>query len=755
MSEPTPLSAARRAELVALLDERTRLLPPSEDAINRAIRRCVRHELRTSRRSPAQSAGSTAAEASPLPPPAAAPPVAPLPVASSPGQHTPPVASEVARADTAADSGPQASINHSASQPGRPAEPALPTGTMLKGYRIEGLLGIGGMGQVYRATQISMNRQVALKVLAVRYGKNARFRDRFRREARAAGRLHHPNLIGVHDVDEADGRLFFSMELVEGASARDSLNQLGKLPEDRAIDIARQCLEGLRYAHERGIVHRDIKPDNLMITTAGQVKIADLGLSRADGLADDGLTTQTGTMMGTPYYMPPEQGRDAHRADHRADLYALGATLYHLVCGRVPFDGETPVAILINSTTQPLTWPEPGPTDAMRRLIEALMQRKPEDRPASAQAGLDLILPMLTPSVPGPGVSSRVQVSGRLRHSSRHPRQPRRRPWVWVVMSLAALALLAVVAVIAAPLVMQGRRFVRLEREVREQAEQQQFAAAAAAIEVERRRRDIEPVRLSALARDFKRQWDAWAMEQAKPRFDLFEQAMTAKRPVDADAALDVIRGQEDWGSPEVELRLQREEQRLTSLRKQLGSHTWFASGLDRARRLPLFGQWWQGLFANRADAVFKDTIGRFTGAGRVSWQQAPPVQRSGLFGVWFSVRWVGGADGAGDEDFWGIEFGDGGPRLLARPGELVLERPGQARQVLMPPTQDGALRFAVLHTVQGWVIESPDLAAPVQLSLPPLRPLVVWSAPGAHAAEVQVGLPPAGALLRAGRGEP
>ncbi len=294
----------------------------------------------------------------------------------------------------------------------------LEPGRQIGGYRIEAMIGAGGMGQVYRATQLSMNRLVALKVLAPRLTRNARFRDRFLREARAAGRLHHPNLIAVHDVNEADGLLYFSMELVEGTSIRDLIGELGTIDEERALDIIRQTLDALRYAHERGIIHRDIKPDNLMLTRTGMVKVADLGLSRSDNPDDDGdeFTTKTGTMMGTPYYMPPEQGRDAHRADHRADIYATGATLYHMVCGKVPFDGETAIAILINASTQPLTWPEPGPTLPVRRLIAALMARKVADRPQSASDALAMLMHLRTGplAVPGPLAAVRpLGTSGR------------------------------------------------------------------------------------------------------------------------------------------------------------------------------------------------------------------------------------------------------------------------------------------------------------------------------------------------------
>ena len=268
---PDP-SATPRAALVSLLAERALVLAPSEELINRALRRCVRHDLRTKGRG--NPRGSASAD----------------PVAVTLLTHRnvevekegEPIDTTIAQAHTQAEDPPQTHPPSSApaavagrdaalkavSQAPSGAENGkqahiLKAGTPLGGYRIETLIGVGGMGQVYRATQVSMSRQVALKVLLSRYAKNPRFRERFLREARAAGRLHHPNLIAVHDVGEADGLLFFSMELVEGTSIKQLIAELGTLTEERALDIARQTLEALRYAHERGIIHRDIKPDNL------------------------------------------------------------------------------------------------------------------------------------------------------------------------------------------------------------------------------------------------------------------------------------------------------------------------------------------------------------------------------------------------------------------------------------------------------------------------------------------------------------
>ena len=274
------------------------------------------------------------------------------------------------------------------------------------------------MGQVYQATQLSMSRQVAFKVLAPQLAGNEAFRSRFMREARNAGRLQHPNLIAVHDVGEADGMLFFSMEMVEGESVGDLLKREGRLTDTRALGIVRQALDALAYAHARGLVHRDIKPDNLMLTSAGRVKVADLGLSRAEENQMDSGTTQSGTMMGTPYYMPPEQGRDARSADGRSDVYALGATLYHMLCGRVPFTGRTPVEVLLNASTNPLSWPDDGPSNVIRAVVAQMMAADPEERyqeAAEASAAIDGLLNGAKPSASAAAMPSLGEVTGPVR----------------------------------------------------------------------------------------------------------------------------------------------------------------------------------------------------------------------------------------------------------------------------------------------------------------------------------------------------
>ncbi len=421
----------------------------------------------------------------------------------------------------------------------------IEAGRVLGGYRIEGLLGVGGMGQVYRANQLSMNRHVALKVLSPRFTENTRFRERFLREARATGRLAHPNLISVHDVGETEGLLYFSMELVDGRTTRELLGDEtnGRLSDERVFAIAEQALEALRYAHAQGVIHRDVKPDNLMVNSEGTVKLADLGLSRCDNEGEEAdFTTKTGTMMGTPFYMPPEQGRDAHRADQRADLYSLGACLFHLSCGHVPFDGETAVAILINSTTQPLTFPEPGPGEPLRRLITALMEKKPADRPASAGEARELL--------------RRLRAGQAVRGAARAASQPspvaspetpvRSRRGRHLLLSLIAILIIAGGA--GAAVMLDPTTAAR--RSARDFAAQHRYAAALAELD---RAHEIHPdsgIRLASLRATILTTWDQWARSQSAAAFTAVQAAIAARDIDAAERELARIGREESWRSP-------------------------------------------------------------------------------------------------------------------------------------------------------------------------------------------------------------
>ena len=253
---------------------------------------------------------------------------------------------------------------------------------MLGDYQLVRKLGQGGMGAVYEAVQTKLDRKVALKVLPQKFTSDSTFLERFQREAKAAAALNHPNIIQVHDIGKAGGIHFFAMELVDGESAQDRLKREGKLALEWALHIVRGAAEALRYAHQHQIIHRDIKPDNIMLTKEGQVKLADLGLAKKVG-GDTVGVTQTGAGMGTPYYMAPEQAEDARSVDHRADIYALGITLLHLLTGKRPFEGESAYNIVFAHVQKPLPTGEqlgtPLPA-AVEAAIRKMAAKDPNER---------------------------------------------------------------------------------------------------------------------------------------------------------------------------------------------------------------------------------------------------------------------------------------------------------------------------------------------------------------------------------------
>src|SRR4249920_4109948 len=199
----------------------------------------------------------------------------------------------------------------------------------------------GGMGEVFRAHDAVLAREVAIKVLHRSLAADPGFVDRFRREARAAATLNHPNIVAVYDWGAVDGIYYMVMEFVRGRAARELLNRYGKLEPAQAAELLRQTLLALEAAHAQGIVHRDIKPENILVTTGGTVKVADFGLARAYA---DGKATQAGGVQGTVQYLSPEQIR-GEPADPRSDLYSLGIVTYELLTGRLPFTGETAMSI--------------------------------------------------------------------------------------------------------------------------------------------------------------------------------------------------------------------------------------------------------------------------------------------------------------------------------------------------------------------------------------------------------------------------
>jgi tRNA A-37 threonylcarbamoyl transferase component Bud32/DNA-binding beta-propeller fold protein YncE len=251
-------------------------------------------------------------------------------------------------------------------------------------YRVVRLLGSGGMGTVYEAEHRVMQRLVALKVIKRAYTASAAMLERFRREVRAAARLSHPNVVATYDAEDAGETHFLVMEYGEGTDLGRLVQERGPLPVDRACKYVRQAALGLQYAFEQGMVHRDLKPRNLMLTPDGRVKILDFGLARfASEAADAAGVTGTGIVLGSVDYIAPEQADHARQADIRSDIYSLGCTLYHLLAGQPPFPTGTllqKVMAHVKKKPQPLTELRPDLPEGIMPVLERMMAKSPNHR---------------------------------------------------------------------------------------------------------------------------------------------------------------------------------------------------------------------------------------------------------------------------------------------------------------------------------------------------------------------------------------
>ncbi|HQR43813.1 MAG TPA: serine/threonine-protein kinase, partial [Gemmatales bacterium] len=259
------------------------------------------------------------------------------------------------------------------------------SGHRLGDFKLLRRLGEGGMGQVYLAEQLSLQRRVAIKVLRSDFAENETFLKRFEAEAKAIAQLTHPNIVQVYAVGTEQNTRYMALEYVEGTNLKDYLSKKG--PPDLAIAlvIMRQIASALLKAAELGIIHRDIKPENILLTRKVEVKVADFGLSRMVG--DDVHLTQTGTTMGTPLYMSPEQIM-GKAVDPRTDLYSFGATCYHLLTGTPPFLADSAMAVGVRHLTdpaKPLQEIRPDLPAELCNLVHRLLAKKPEDRPQSAR----------------------------------------------------------------------------------------------------------------------------------------------------------------------------------------------------------------------------------------------------------------------------------------------------------------------------------------------------------------------------------
>jgi len=308
--------------------------------------------------------------------------------------------------------GPSVPVDAQAGQ----ADPLL--GRILHHFRVEQRIGAGGMGRVYRAHDLSLDRPVALKVIAEQISADPEQRDRFIREARAQAKLNHPNVVGIYYIGEQDGQLFFAMELVQGEALDAPLGRGERILWPEAVEAALAVAEALRLAHERAIVHRDIKPSNLLRDRSGLVKVADFGLAKAQGVvtgptaaeaalavtaadsapwvpgaqpghgsgsgSSDAALTRQGAVVGSPLYLSPEQGQ-GEAVDQRSDIYSLGATLYHLIAGRPVFEAKSAPAVIGMHLGAPVpslrrVAPEAAVPKRLDRILQRMLAKDPGER---------------------------------------------------------------------------------------------------------------------------------------------------------------------------------------------------------------------------------------------------------------------------------------------------------------------------------------------------------------------------------------
>ncbi|HYE60556.1 MAG TPA: serine/threonine-protein kinase [Phycisphaerales bacterium] len=269
------------------------------------------------------------------------------------------------------------------------------SGQKIPGYKVMSKLGAGAMATVFKAKQLSLDRMVAIKLLPKKYSSNPQFIERFYAEGRAAAQLNHPNIVQAYDVGKAGEYHYFVMEYVEGSTVYDEIVKHKRFQEGEAIDLIMQVAEALQHAHERGLIHRDVKPKNIMLarTQGGSgpgssiAKLADMGLARA--ISDkEAAEAEQGKAFGTPYYISPEQIRGEINITPAADIYSLGATLYHMVTGAVPFDGKNPSAVMHKHLKAELVPPDhvnAKLSAGLSEVVEMMMAKDPRKRYQSAR----------------------------------------------------------------------------------------------------------------------------------------------------------------------------------------------------------------------------------------------------------------------------------------------------------------------------------------------------------------------------------
>jgi beta-lactam-binding protein with PASTA domain/tRNA A-37 threonylcarbamoyl transferase component Bud32 len=341
-------------------------------------------------------------------------------------------------------------------------------------YQIVARIGSGGMADVYCAQDLQLGRKVALKLLYRRFAEDEEFVERFRREASAAAGLQHANVVGVYDRGEWDGTYYIAMEYLEGRSLKQLIVDTGPLAPLAAVDIAEQILKAARFAHRRGVIHRDIKPHNVIIDEEDRAKVTDFGIARA-GASD---MTETGSIMGTAPYLSPEQAQ-GHAVSARSDLYAIGIVLYEMLAGRVPFYGESAVTIALKQVTEAPVPPSAynaAVTPELDAVVLRALEKDPEHRFADADefiAALEMVRGQLGQAPAGQSTAvfgaiaapltdptalaaAGIPIEEPLDEGGEEPppddEEHRRRRWPWIAAVLGVLAVLAALFLILGPL---------------------------------------------------------------------------------------------------------------------------------------------------------------------------------------------------------------------------------------------------------------------------------------------------------------
>ena len=332
-------------------------------------------------------------------------------------------------------------------------------------YQLLGRLGAGGMATVWLAEDTSLHRKVAIKVLAERYAEDEQFVERFRREAQSAAGLNHPNIVAIYDRGVAEGTYYIAMEYLDGPTLKDVIDERGGLDPNRAIGFATQILSALRFAHNHGVVHRDIKPQNVVVAPDGRLKVTDFGIARAGA----SQMTEVGSIVGTAQYLSPEQAR-GEVVGPPSDLYSVGIVLYEMLTGRVPFEGDSAVAIAMKHLSEEPVPPSayaPGTPPALEKVVLRALAKDAGDRYQTAEemaADLDrarrgvalsprteqmtrVVAPTRTgqhtrvqPPLEGTRVWDRDAPPPRAAPPALAPVRPKRSRWPWVLLALLVLA---------------------------------------------------------------------------------------------------------------------------------------------------------------------------------------------------------------------------------------------------------------------------------------------------------------------------